>query len=272
MLMTGLVALTSATVLADDITLITASGYTAEAYLDEGDNKPFGLIVLHGKGASPDKKRFSKLRSDLNDAGYDVIAPVMPWSEFDGSLEQAMQVIDAAVNRYKKEGKKVVIIGHSLGGTFALIYAARRNNPDVVAVAPVAVGHIVKRSKKLLLETREDVQRARQMLAVGEGDKRDAFTDVNQGSVAFVSTTAKIYIDFYDPDSFPDMPGLLPSIKIPVLWVSGESDHLNDLYATPELYQLLPANNKNRYVEVKGDHGLVLTHAGPKIAEMLDSL
>ena len=54
----------------------------------------------------------------------------MPWSArriYDATYDQAMDEIDASVEKLKKAGaKKIAVIGHSLGANAAIGYAARR--------------------------------------------------------------------------------------------------------------------------------------------------
>src|SRR5580704_1569330 len=95
----------------------------------------FGIVYLHGKGAWPGGFNGGIL-SALEDEGALVAKPEMPWSfhrRYGATYDQAMAEIDAAVAGLKAKGaSRIVIIGHSLGATAAIGYAAR--HPDLAGV------------------------------------------------------------------------------------------------------------------------------------------
>src|SRR5580704_19066331 len=95
----------------------------------------FGIVFLHGKGAWPGGFNGGIL-SALEDEGALVAKPEMPWSfhrRYGATFDQALAEVDAAVAGLKAKGaSRIVIIGHSLGATAAIGYAAR--HPDLAGV------------------------------------------------------------------------------------------------------------------------------------------
>ncbi len=85
--------------------------------------------MLHGKGGTP-TTGIEGLHESLKKSGALVEAPELPWSArriYDATYDQAMDEIDASVEKLKKAGaKKIAVIGHSLGANAAIGYAARR--------------------------------------------------------------------------------------------------------------------------------------------------
>ena len=99
---------------------------------------PLGVIVMHGKWGAPDRQ-VDVLARALEKAGYRVSVPEMPWSQrraYDRPVESADTEIDAELEKLKASGAaRIVVAGHSLGASYALHYAGRR---DVDGVCPLA--------------------------------------------------------------------------------------------------------------------------------------
>lgn len=93
------------------------------------------------------------------------------------------------------------------------------------------------------------------MVAVGKGDSNERFNDINQGRQQPMITTAKNFLSYFDPTSDAEMSVTAPRIpaKIPVMTVIGEKD---PLFSNIKSYFVdkLPANPKNKYLEVSGGH------------------
>ncbi len=135
----------------------------------------YGIVVLHGKGGTP-TTGIEGLNESLKKSGALVEAPELPWSArriYDATYDQAMDEIDASVEKLKKAGaKKIAVIGHSLGANAAIGYAARRQGLHaVVALAP---GHLPE-AWALRARTGGAIATAKKMIADGKGDVRMSF-------------------------------------------------------------------------------------------------
>jgi carboxylesterase len=100
----------------------------------------FAVVALHGFTASPGEMRF--LADHLADHGHEVHGLLLPGH---GTTEQELlhttrqqwlQAVDACVGQLHSDGKRVVIMGQSLGGALGLHVAA--HNPAVVGVVAFA--------------------------------------------------------------------------------------------------------------------------------------
>lgn len=258
---------------AKSIMLTTPSGYQAraEVHLAKGEVKGV-VIMLHGKTSRPGVSHYSYFYRTLKKNGYTVIAPRMPWSRFDGTREQGVEIINAAVAEAAKTSNKIVIAGHSLGAAVALQYLADSPAPRITGGVPIALGHVPQLSGKISRITGASVLKARKLVAAGKGDKKKSFSDFNMGRKGSIYTTANIYLTYYDPQKYPDVEEEVKNIKIPVLWIAGLDDRLTEVYNTSYLFSLIPANLKSQYHEGKGDHTGVLGKQVPLVVEWLNAL
>jgi len=258
----------------ETFTLITASGYSSKTmiYRAKGEEKDISVIALHGKSGRPDTPHMIDLYNKLNQKGYTVVAITMPWSKNkrEGTFQDALDIINEAVT--KSEKQEMVILGHSMGGMFALQYGAGNPANPIVGIIPVAPGHDLQLAKKLRDKSAESVLKAKQMMAKGKGKERETFNDFNAGRSTSFDTTAEYYVAFYDPDSLPGMKAIAPENKLPVLWVAGTGDKLTEIYHMAELFELLPENSRNRYLEASGTHKSVLDKSAFNIADWIDQL
>lgn len=241
------------------------SGYTAESLMYEPVSKKSNnivFVVMHGKSSEPDEPFRMELYPKLTSNSYEVIAPKMPWSkEWTGTPDDGILLIDEIVRQVALRGKKVVLVGHSLGGAVALIYASKNPENDVLGVITVAPGHMLHKSNRIQRVTASSVEKARSMVNAGKGDEKNYFTELNTGKVKDVRMSAVTYLSYYDIEKFPDIEQLLPDIKLPVLWIAGDSDRLTTVYGMEYLFEGLPENSKNKYLEVSGGHKSVLANS-----------
>ncbi len=83
-------------------------------------NTDIAIISMHGKWGAPP----GPLATDLENGGFYVESPIMPWSRFrnyDVTYEKGLEEIHARVHAIKAKGyKKVILAGHSFGGNGAL--------------------------------------------------------------------------------------------------------------------------------------------------------
>jgi carboxylesterase len=99
-----------------------------------------GVLLLHGFGDTP--QTLSLLAHSLHDAGFSVLAPLLPGhgrsmrafkrSTADDWLEAAGQ----SLKEMQRRGGATSLVGLSMGGALAVVLAARANIPALVLIAP----------------------------------------------------------------------------------------------------------------------------------------
>ena len=234
--------------------------------------KDTGIVFLHGKRGNPDLSHNSEFISKMADLGYTVIAPLMPWSEkrdYMGSREQGMEVVTAAVNAL--DTKKVVVVGHSMGGMGVLQYGARGVPSKVVGLISVAPGHDPNNAYKLLELTRDDASRACELLAAGKGKERSNFPEMNAGKPYMIYASAEYYCTHYSVNEYPDSQKISRKIKTPLFILSGKDDRLTDVYSHGRIYTSLPENSKNKHAVLSGGHLDVLYKHTDVLSQWIDA-
>lgn len=252
----------------------TASGYETRIYVHQakGEAKDITVVMLHGKSGSPGRSFYSGFYRKLRKAGYTVLAPKMPYSDFDGNYTQAIDVVDAAVDYAVKQGNRVVVAGHSMGATIALHYVGNHYRKEIIGFLPIALGHSPDVAMGLRNETIVSVMQAREMVKQGNGSKRKYFDDINAGKRKTIRMTAETYLSFYDPKIFPEMASVIPKIHVPVFWISGAQDRLRFVYEAEDNFNAIPANPKSMYREIKGSHLSVVSKSSKAVIDWLNTL
>lgn len=216
-----------------------------------------GVVVIHGKWGHPGGPVASgPLASALRSAGFIVDEPEMPWSAtrlYDRSYDGAMTEIDAAVARLRAAGaQKIVVAGHSLGGSAALHYATLGRPIDAViliAPAPLPEGRFYRQ------QLADALARAQQMVASGHGDDMANFTDLNSDNRSRVMRIkAAIYLSYNSGDGPASMTANAAHVgHVPVLWIAPRFDPL-----TPAIDRLvwpkIQAATSATRIEVIADH------------------
>ena len=258
-------------------TLNTPSGLSTQASIYGEAGKPLVLVFIHGKGSEPDKPDYKSLYAKLNGAGYQVIAPRMPWAgeHWSGTLSQAMEVIDAAVNLGASSGRKVLVGGHSYGGMAAILY--RPGNPPATVAGRfmLAPGGMIDLARKSQAAVAAAVARAKQMVAEGKSQEtaRFAVTNVGKGNQVFTDTliaTPEVMLSYHDVAVFPGTRDALAQIRQPVFWAVGEGDPIP--YNRKPLYDLVPVDARSVYLELPGGHVDMLGQAAEPLVEWLNKL
>ncbi len=218
---------------------------------------PIGVVLLHGKTGMPGA--MGKLAAALSAAGYAVETPEMCWSKkriFDKTLDGCLAEVDAAVARLKAKGAaRIVVGGTSQGAMGAFVYGATRDGlSGIIGMAPAA--DPVNLAKFPVLA--EGIDKARGLIAAGQGDAPASLNDIITGGKASpITATPNAYMSFHAPDApIATIANLqadvLPKEKSPVLWVAGANDPTQA--NAPAAYAHLPAGPQNRYVTVEADH------------------
>jgi len=231
-------------------------------------NAKIGVVVLHGKWGSPDGKPTKPLIAALEREGFLVSVPEMPWSGrrgYDNSYEEAMNEIDKAVSELKQQGAtQIFIAGHSMGANGAIGYAARKHVAGVIALAP---GHVPDVTRNIYAD---DVERAKKMVAVGNGNDQLNVTDSNQGKKKEVTLKASIYLSYFDPNGAANMANNASNIKAGTafLWVVGSQDKMSER-GSAYAFDKAPANSISKYLVVNSDHFKTPEDAIPEILAWL---
>lgn len=260
------------------LTLNTPSGYVSEATVySAGGNiiRPVTIVFLHGKSAPADASWLTSLYSTLNGTGYRVIAPQMPWGKWDGTLQQGLEVIDAAVQTAAKDGHMVVVAGHSAGGLGVILYRPSDPPTALVGKAMFDVGHLLDTSSpKFQAQYDEPVMLARQLKTAGKGKETDRFTAVNtKGTKRYeetLVTTPEIFLSYHDLETFPSTNAALGQTRIPVFWAIAKRSTIgNNKRPT---FDQIPERKENVFLEVDADHNTMTDRSAEEFIKWLDQL
>ncbi|MBI3549762.1 MAG: alpha/beta fold hydrolase [Elusimicrobia bacterium] len=229
-----------------------------------------GVVLLHGKEGRPNG--YTKpVSQGLEEKGYMISTPEMPWSKariYDATFEEAMVEIDQAVEGLRKKGaKRVIIAGHSMGAGAALGYAASRAGVDgVIALAP---GHLPE-TYAFTSRLGQDVARARSLVADGNGKARRSFNDLNTGKSMSVTTTAEIYLSWFDPEGRAVMPKAAAAFKAPtpLLVIVPAGDKVDEDY----FFVKAPPHPKSKFQRISTSHVSLPRDAVKPVADWLATL
>jgi pimeloyl-ACP methyl ester carboxylesterase len=212
-----------------------------------------GIVVLHGKQGAGGDRVTAPFINALRSAGYSIQAPTMCWSGqrmYDATWPDCLREIDTAVAALRAAGaRRIVVAGMSQGGDAAIVYGVQHPElAGVVALAPAGQPEQLARSPIIS----QSIAKAQQMVAAGQGGQRTDFMDTNNGQTFAVTTTPAIYLSIVLPGGPADFPMMLPQLREPIIWVSGNQDP-TQRNAAP-LFARLPANGLNRFVQVSSAH------------------
>jgi dienelactone hydrolase len=250
---------------------LLATGITA-AGAESRDLKGFGVVLLHGKGAAPGAF-LGGLADALKAEGAIVEMPELPWSHnrmYDATYDEAMNEIDAAVLKLRAAGAaRIVVAGHSLGANAAMGYAARRDG--LTAVVALAPGHLPE-AWALKLRTSGAIERAKKLVASGQGEVPMSFPDLAQGIPFMVKATPKVYLSLFDPDGPASMPKNAAAMgPVPILWVVGIVDPMV-FSGRDYAFTAAAKNPKSEYLRIIGNHLDTPFLARNKVVAWLKSL
>lgn len=231
--------------------LLAASSLPALA-----QGEPIGIVIMHGKGGSPERI-VSDLARSLEAKGCLVANLEMPWSgrrNYDVPVSRAEEEIETALAQLRAKGaRKLFVAGHSQGGGFALHVAGKHAVDGIIAIAP---GGSV--SSPLFREKLgESVARARKLVAEGRGGEPERLEDYegSRGAYAIVTTPAA-YVTWFEPDGAMNFTraARAASPRVPILFIIPRRDYPGLLKSSPGVFRLLPANPLTRLYEPDSDH------------------
>ena len=260
----------------DVVKITTTSSFKTEAwkYKSKGGNeKDIGVVFLHGKRGNPAIDHNSKFISKMRDAGFVVVAPIMPWSQkrgYEGTREQGLEVIDEAVEILDKP--RVVIVGHSMGGMAVLQYGARGVPSNVVGLVSVAAGHDPNHSRKMRDLSEAAAESACVMMHSGKGADKSQYPEVNTGKEYSIDASAEYYCTYYSVNEYPDSLQIAEEIRTPTFILSGAQDRLTQVYSHEGIHFSLPENDLNKHEILPGKHKSVLFKNVDAVAGWIEKL
>jgi pimeloyl-ACP methyl ester carboxylesterase len=232
---------------------LAASAVPAFAQTDKS-----AVLLLHGKGGTPQFPPLRKLADTLTDAGFLVEAPAMAWSRdryLQGPVDASLNEIGAHLDRLARAGaSKLFLAGQSLGATAAMGFAARRGR--VAGVAMISTGHVPRgyfAGQGPNAPVREAILAARAMAAAGKGAEIASFADNNQGRVMSPRMSANDYLSWFDPDAGFDPRDSMAKAPCPVFFAIGRDDILFPIART-QFFDKLPPDPRHEFFEMPGGH------------------
>lgn len=255
------------------LSLDLSNGESSDVEVYSGGDKAFEIIYMHGKNSKPVIFPAERLFEELSDAGYTVYSAEMPWSreKYRGTQETANEIITQLTNKINAKGKQAILIGHSMGASYAVIYAAQ-SGKKIAGIIPIAFAHVPQMNERFQGETAESIIKANQMVASGKGKETDYFQDLNMGKSYDIDATAEYYKSFYDPETLPDASEVIKTITAPILWISAQRDRLTEIYMHDDIFETAPKNEKSTQIYVKGNHVAVLKFSSESIINWLKKL
>jgi esterase/lipase len=247
--------------------LLACAGYGSLATAAD-----IGVVLLHGKGGTP-SGNIQSLAIGLLNRGYLVSTPTMPWSQkriYDATFEESMLEIDREVDSLRAKGvKTIVVAGQSLGANAALGFAATRTS--VHGIVSISAGHSPE-SPAFINRFSQEVERARKLIASGNGKDKQTFPDINVGKTSEVKATAENYLSWFDPQGAAVMPKSVLSFKesIPLLFITGNSDRLAP--SKEYIFDKAPPHPKSKFVIVSADHFSAPSASIEEVSTWLESL
>ena len=220
------------------------------------DMPKMGVVVMHGKGGSPDKW-VNGLADELANRGYLVANLEMPWSgnrDYDVDTAAADAQIDKAIADMRAKGaQKIFVAGHSQGGGFAIHYASTHTIDGLIAIVPGANPDSNTFRKKLS----GSVSKATKLVKAGKGDDQTDFKDFEGGRGLYsISTTPSIYLSWFSSDSAMNYKRAIRKIPstMPVLFVEAKGDYPGLHRYNMGVYDDLSRNKLTRLYEPNVDH------------------
>ncbi|MCS5586773.1 MAG: alpha/beta hydrolase [Gammaproteobacteria bacterium] len=244
-----------------------------------------GVVLLHGMGTQPQYSKNSTLASNLRSQGYDVVAPVFPWSgrkgktEYNGSLQDAYNLISEKISDLKSQGNKhIFLAGHSIGAVVSFGYASEHSNIDgVIGITPGFPGWSSPSPindsldfKPKILENMSN--RAHKRIDMGKGDEGFEFVTKNHGKKFKIWTTPNNYLSFHHLEGVSRMDIVIPKLNSPVIWISTSEDVFTENGLSEEAYDLAPTNKMNKYVEISTWHNDAPANSGEYVISWINKV
>ncbi|MBS3176884.1 alpha/beta fold hydrolase [Candidatus Woesearchaeota archaeon] len=206
------------------------------------NSKSSAVILCHGFKADKNTGFLPELAKKIAGEGHTVLRFDFSGSgESEGNFEnttvtQQIKDLEAAVQfmKEKKKMKKIVIIGHSLGGMVTLLFS--QNHPEIKAVVTIAPPFDYTKPRKALPELSQW--------------KKYGFAYVQS---SFSKKLLRINYDFYEDVLTHDIKRAVKNRKMPLLILQGTADTSVQMDETEALYKT--ASNPKKLIKIKNaDH------------------
>lgn len=266
------------------LTLTTATGYRLDYTVRGQDSSgPIALIVMHGKNAPADivLNRLTGWAERVAQQGFRVYVPVMPWgARWDGTHEDATSAVDALVELAARDGKKVIVGGHSMGAMFTILYRSSNLPPAVIGKFASAPGHMldmIPSNSSFWADINGSLNRAKSLEASGKAQEKVPFggrnTAGSQSITESYEMTPQIYLSWHDPKRLPSHTSALKLASVPFLWTIGENDPLLQNNASERTFKQMPSQPKSSFVLLSAkDHSNSFPASTEKLILWMKSL
>lgn len=216
-------------------------------------DKQCAVVLMHGKWGNP---HYISFFGNQLEPVCEYKAIEMPWSKrrnYDEPYPVAIAEIKKQVQNFRQQGfKRVLLAGHSFGANAALAYMTQEDDVDGAIV--LAAGH----SPSYMYQQgigKEAVDKARALVAAGNGDESLSMEDLNQGKRQHIRMKAEVLLSYFDPHGLGNMTLTSSRFKkaVPVLWVVGTRDPLFP-FGTGYAFDKMPRHEASQYLVVDADH------------------
>ncbi|MBF0589611.1 MAG: alpha/beta hydrolase [Magnetococcales bacterium] len=231
------------------------------------------FVYLHDRYSRPDLGDDKALLRELNEWGYRVVAPTMPWARDAWHIpyHSNRQLLDQAVAEAAQDGKKVILIGRAFGGSHILGYGSDDLPESVTGIISITPNHFVRASEEIQAITQLSVAEARKRLHNGQGDEPTVLSQFHRDERFYQRMTPRVYLSYYDPSKAPDLLEGITNIRKPLLLVAFEENRLmRVLHLEPRFESLMvhaPQNiqKNSRYLKIYDPSQA----KAPKMADMV---
>ncbi|MCD6092475.1 MAG: alpha/beta fold hydrolase [Candidatus Aenigmarchaeota archaeon] len=202
--------------------------------------KEIGIIICHGFTGSKDKNFIPELARNLERNNFLVLRFDFSGNgESEGKFEERtyskyVEDLKSAIDWFREQIKKICVIGHSMGGSIALIEYSKYKNYDKIILLAPGIKIIKKSFTKVDFEKLE-----------------------KQGYIDFIDSwgekrrLTKQY--FEDRESYNQIE-LGKNLDIPALIIVGDNDESVSVDKCRELFQILPSTDKKLKILKNEDH------------------
>ncbi|HCY14692.1 MAG: hypothetical protein A2Z93_03295 [Curvibacter sp. GWA2_64_110] len=233
-----------------------------------------GVVVMHGKGGSPNKF-VPPLASALKEQGWQVANLEMAWSgrrDYDVPVRQAVAEVDAALQAMHAQGaRKLFIAGHSLGGLFTFYLGSQLKVDGLIAIAPGGSPASTVYRDKL----GGTLQEARRLVAEGKGNDKVQLLDYEGSRGTYPIITPPVaYVDWFDPAGALNQTAALERLDpaTPVLLVVPTRDYPALLRLKQATVAALPRHPQTRLYEPDASHLEAPAAAAPEIIRWIQAV
>jgi len=249
--------------------LVSIPGAEPWSARGSGPRGAIGVVVVHGFTANPIGTR--PLGQRLAAEGYSVEVPLLPghgtsardlastrYADWRGTVENCIRTLERGCDR-------IVVIGHSMGGTISLDIASRRSAEGADLAGVVAINALILDREELLARVAPALQFVVPYVprdAAGMPSNDLAKPGVEEQAYAWVSArAAQSFIS-----QLPRIRQQLPRVTAPVLVVTSPEDHTVDPRNGVAIAEALVAAHVSTFATPRSYHVPLLDYD----AEMLE--